>query len=88
MPFVLQVWDLQGGFCTHSFSGHGGVVLRVAFHPKQLLLFSASDDSEVRVWDLVEKKCTAVLKVRGREGSGDGGGGGQLNGETKERRGR
>ena len=47
-------------------------MLRVAFHPKQLLLFSAGDDSEVRVWDLVEKKCTAVLKVRGRWGSGEG----------------
>ncbi len=61
----MKVWDLQGGFCTHSFTGHSGVVLRVLFHPKQLMLFSGGDDSEVRVWDLVEKNCTATLKVRG-----------------------
>lgn len=45
---MVKVWDLQGGFCTHSFAGHEGVVLRVLFHPKQLLLFSAGDDSQVR----------------------------------------
>lgn len=58
-----QVWDLAGGFCTHSFSGHGGVVLRVAFHPKSLQLFSAADDGGVRVWDLVDKSCVYSLKV-------------------------
>ncbi len=40
-----------------------GVVLKVLFHPKQLLLFSAGDDAEVRVWDLVTKECVAVFKV-------------------------
>ena len=40
-----------------------GVVLRTMFHPKQLQLFSAGDDAEVRVWDLVEKRCVATLKV-------------------------
>ena len=33
---TVKVWDLQGGFCTHSFSGRSGVVLRVIFHPKQV----------------------------------------------------
>ncbi len=61
-PF-RQVWDLAGGFCTHSFAGHGGVVLRVAFHPKSLQLFSAADDGGVRVWDLVDKSCVYSLKV-------------------------
>eukprot|EP00967_Tisochrysis_lutea_P011245 scaffold12726_cov20-Tisochrysis_lutea.AAC.2 len=45
-----------------------GVVLRVMFHPKQLQLFSGGDDSEVRVWDLVEKRCTATLQVRNSRG--------------------
>ena len=31
----VKVWDVQGGFCTHHFTGHQGVVLRVIFHPKQ-----------------------------------------------------
>jgi U3 small nucleolar RNA-associated protein 13 len=29
----------------------------VLFHPKQLLLFSAGDDGQVRVWDLVTRGC-------------------------------
>lgn len=43
-----------------------GVVLRAMFHPKQLLLFTGGDDAEVCVWDLVEKRCTAKLKVGAR----------------------
>lgn len=48
---AVKVWDLQGGFCTHSFTGHTGVVMRVLFHPKQLQLYSAGDDNEVRARD-------------------------------------
>ncbi len=58
------MWDIAGGFCTHSFTGHAGVVMRVLFHPKQLQLFSGGDDGSVRVWDLVDKTCAHVLKVR------------------------
>jgi len=43
-----------------------GVVFTVLFHPKQLTLVSGGDDAEVRVWDLVDKSCIAVLKVRRR----------------------
>ena len=43
-----------------------GVVLRVAFHPKQLMLISAGEDAELRVWDLVDKSCVATLKARAR----------------------
>lgn len=41
-----------------------GVVLQVLFIPKQLMLVTSGDDSDVRVWDLVNKSCVAVLKVR------------------------
>lgn len=29
----VLVWDVDGGFCTHSFSGHKGVVTSILFHP-------------------------------------------------------
>lgn len=29
----VLVWDADGGFCTHSFSGHKGVVTSILFHP-------------------------------------------------------
>lgn len=41
-----------------------GVVLQVLFIPKQLMLVTSGDDSDVRVWDLVNKSCVAVLKVQ------------------------
>ena len=40
-----------------------GVVFRVLFHPKQLMVISGGDDAEVRIWDLVTKTCMATLKV-------------------------
>lgn len=29
----VNVWDVDGGFCTHFFKGHKGVVTSVIFHP-------------------------------------------------------
>ena len=40
-----------------------GVVFTVLFHPKDLMLFSGGEDSDVRVWDLNTKSCVATLKV-------------------------
>ncbi len=40
-----------------------GLVLAAVFHPKELLLVTAGDDAEVRVWDLMTKACLATLKV-------------------------
>ncbi|KAG4166824.1 hypothetical protein ERO13_A13G156800v2 [Gossypium hirsutum] len=60
----VLVWDVDGGFCTHYFKGHKGVVTSIMFHPdvNKSLLFSGSDDTTVRVWDLLAKKCVAVLE--------------------------
>ncbi|KAJ7554558.1 hypothetical protein O6H91_06G145300 [Diphasiastrum complanatum] len=59
----IFIWDVEGGYCTHAFRGHKGVVTSILFHPDvhRSLLFSGSDDATVRVWDLVMKKCVAVL---------------------------
>ena len=58
----IRVWDVPGGFCTHSFSGHNGLVLRVIFHSRELLLASAGDDGTVVIWDLVTKKKKCGLR--------------------------
>lgn len=29
----VLVWDVDGGYCTHFFKGHGGVVTSIMFHP-------------------------------------------------------
>lgn len=40
----VQVWDVDGGFCTHYFKGHKGVVTSIVFHtdPNRLLVSSLS----------------------------------------------
>jgi U3 small nucleolar RNA-associated protein 13 len=60
----VLVWDVDGGFCTHYFKGHKGIVTSLMFHPdpSKLILFSSSEDTTVRVWDLTSKKCISVLE--------------------------
>lgn len=57
---TVCVWDIKKGYCTHNFKGHQSVVNTVRFHPesKRLLLLSAAEDGEVRLWDLVSRSCT------------------------------
>lgn len=41
----VLVWDVDGGFCTHYFRGHKGVVTCIMFHPdpnRLLVSFSFS----------------------------------------------
>lgn len=45
----VQVWDVDGGFCTHYFKGHKGVVTSIAFHPhpdRLLVSFPSSAKSD------------------------------------------
>ncbi|XP_024179568.1 transducin beta-like protein 3 isoform X1 [Rosa chinensis] len=57
------VWDVAGSFATHHFKGHQGVVSSLLFHPDptKQILFSASHDTTVNVWDLDTKKRVATL---------------------------
>lgn len=38
----VRVWNVDGGYCTHYFKGHKGVVTSLMFHPKRLLVSSLS----------------------------------------------
>lgn len=51
----VRVWDVSGGYCTHAFTKHKGIILRVVIHPRELLVIAATQDAEVLVWDLVSK---------------------------------
>lgn len=59
---VVKVWDIQRGFITHVFKGHGGVVSALAFNypfdpssvhrVEKMQLITASVDTRIRIFDL------------------------------------
>ncbi|KAF8443603.1 WD40-repeat-containing domain protein [Terfezia claveryi] len=86
---LVKVWDMKGGFVTHNFRGHGGVISALKFYSPTLgdgktgpaasgwKLASGADDTKIRVWDLLKRRCVAVLEshvsvVRGLDWSDDG----------------
>lgn len=60
---TVKVWAMSGGYCTHNFQGHKGVVNLVRFNPssRSRLLFSADDQCEIRVWNLDKPTETVAL---------------------------
>lgn len=66
---VVKVWNILGGFVTHVFKGHGGVVSALVFHYPQdpsvatriqtMHLITASVDTRIRVFNLTEGASTS-----------------------------
>lgn len=76
---AVKVWDIKGGYVTHNFRGHGGIISALKFWNSgtQWKLASGSDDYKVRVWDLVKSKCLFTLDshvsiIRGLDWNEDG----------------
>ncbi|KAJ1657137.1 U3 small nucleolar RNA-associated protein 13 [Dispira simplex] len=77
----VRVWDIEGGYCTHNFKGHSGLVSAVKFHPdhlaKQWLLVSGSDQGVIKLWNLRSSRCVATFNnhvsvIRGLDFTADG----------------
>lgn len=59
---VVKVWDIVGGYVTHLFKGHGGVVSALAFdypfdpssvgRERRMRLVTGSVDTKIRIFDL------------------------------------
>jgi U3 small nucleolar RNA-associated protein 13 len=58
---TAKIWDIEKGYCTHSFRDHSESVSLVRFHPDpmNLRLVTASHDCTVKCFDLVDSKCVA-----------------------------
>ncbi|KAI5956217.1 utp13 [Candida jiufengensis] len=63
---VVTVWDIEGGFVTHSLKGHGTTICSITIYGELNNLKSwkiASGDTmgTVKIWDLQKRKCQTTL---------------------------
>ena len=64
---VVTVWDIEGGYVTHSLKGHGTTICSITLYGELNNLNSwrlASGDTmgTVKIWDLSKRKCIHTLK--------------------------
>lgn len=63
---VVTVWDVEGGYVTHTLKGHGTTICSLKFHGQLHLLrwVLASGDTmgTCKVWDLVLRKCISTVQ--------------------------
>lgn len=63
---VVTVWDVEGGYVTHSLKGHGTTICSLAFFgdngTADWRLASGDIMGTVKVWDLVKRKCVATIR--------------------------
>lgn len=79
---VVTVWDIEGGYVTHSLKGHGTTICSLEFYGHQgdltkWRLASGDTMGTAKVWDLVKRKCLITINehnsaVRGLGFSSDG----------------
>jgi WD40 repeat protein len=58
----VQLWNVQRPELVSMLCGHDVLVQAVVFHPVESQLFSASEDSKVRVWDLATEAVAATMQ--------------------------
>mmetsp|Transcript_39442 Transcript_39442/g.29132 ORF Transcript_39442/g.29132 Transcript_39442/m.29132 type:complete len:104 (+) Transcript_39442:1157-1468(+) len=54
---TIKIWEVKGGRCVLTLSGHDNWVNDLAFHPNGRFLLSVSDDKSIRIWDLSNGRC-------------------------------
>ncbi|CAB4255173.1 similar to Saccharomyces cerevisiae YLR222C UTP13 Nucleolar protein, component of the small subunit (SSU) processome containing the U3 snoRNA that is involved in processing of pre-18S rRNA [Maudiozyma barnettii] len=57
----IIVVDIENGYITHSFKGHGGTISSLKFYGEpntnNWLLTSGDTNGVLKIWDLVKRKC-------------------------------
>lgn len=78
---IVQVLDIEQGYITHSFKGHGSTISALKFHGElnstNWKLSSGDTTGLIKIWDLVKRKNVITLNehnnaVRGLDFTQDG----------------
>ena len=67
VPRLIKVWEAATGQEIHSFNGHTGAIVGLAFSPDGRRLASASKDTTVRLWDLETGQELRTFQVHTQE---------------------
>jgi WD40 repeat protein len=59
----VKVWDFRNGQELHTFKGHAGGVTSMVVAPNSRLVFTASADRSLKVWDLQMQRCLATFSI-------------------------
>ncbi|AMD22966.1 HHR197Cp [Eremothecium sinecaudum] len=61
----VNVIDIENGYITHSFKGHGGTISSLKFYgelnSENWLLASGDTEGVVKIWDLVKRRCLHTM---------------------------
>lgn len=58
---TICIWRVRDWVCIHILGGHRSVINSIAVHPSGRIALSVSRDSTLRLWNLVEGMCVALL---------------------------
>lgn len=66
---AVIVWDIEGGFVTHSLKGHGTTICSLVFygelHSSNWMLALGDTMGTCKVWNLVKRKCIMTSNEHG-----------------------
>ena len=61
----LRIWRCHDWECLHVLHGHKAVITSVAIHPSGKLALSVSKDNTMKLWNLIQGRCSFTRRLKG-----------------------
>jgi WD40 repeat protein len=61
----LRIWRCHDWECLHVLHGHKGAITSVAIHPTGKLALSVSKDNTMKLWNLIQGRCSFTRRLKG-----------------------